>query len=62
VTTAAVSKGEIVSVGVAVRVFWPLDDAWYGGHVTGYEKRAKNTSCCTTTGWRSVWISRRKKS
>jgi hypothetical protein len=41
VTTAAVSKGEIVSVGVAVRVFWPLDDAWYGGHVTGYELESK---------------------
>ena len=37
VTTTEVRKGEIVPAGVAVRVFWPLDDAWYGGVVRGYD-------------------------
>ena len=41
VTTAEVKPGEIVPTGAAVRVFWPLDDAWYGGVCRGYDAETK---------------------
>ena len=34
-----VGKGRTVPVGARVRVFWPLDDAWYGGKVVGHETK-----------------------
>ena len=42
-----VGKGRTVPVGAQVRVFWPLDDAWYGGEVVGHNEGSRSTSKAT---------------
>ena len=38
-TVEKVGKGRAVPVGAQVRVFWPLDDAWYGGEIVGHNEK-----------------------
>jgi len=45
VTIETVGKGEVVPAGTTVRIWWPLDKAWYGGKVQGYvEATAMHTA------------------
>ena len=39
VTVEKVKKGQVVPIDATVRVFWPLDDAWYGGRVVGHNEK-----------------------
>ena len=39
VTVEKVKKGQVVPIDATVRVFWPLDDAWYGGRVLGHNEK-----------------------
>jgi hypothetical protein len=38
VTVEPVPKGAVVDAGTQIRVWWPLDEAWYGGEVKGYKE------------------------
>ena len=41
VRVVAVAKDQIVRAGAHVRVWWPLDEAWYGGEVLSYDEETK---------------------
>ena len=32
------AEGGVVDAGTQIRVWWPLDKAWYGGEVKGYSE------------------------